>query len=109
MPNKIQGLESRPVQVGTDRSVQRKGDAGADAATKVQTGSGSGDGVHITGSAKQLAAIEQTLKDLPVVDEARVEKLRSAIEAGSYKVDAARVAEKMLLLEDQLSAAFPQE
>lgn len=109
MSNKIQGLESRPVQVGTDRSVQRKGDAGAEATVKVETGTGSGDGVHITGSARQLAAIEQTLKDLPVVDEARVEQLRSAIEAGTYKVDAARIADKMLLLEDQLGSALPRK
>jgi len=109
VPHKIQGLESRQVQVGGDRSVQRKGEAGVEVAAKVRTGSGSGDGVHITGPARQLAAIEQTLKDMPVIDEARVEKLRAAIEAGTYRIDAARVAEKMLLLEDQLQAVLPKE
>lgn len=109
MPHKINGLESRPVQVGNDRPVQRKGvESGPDSLTKAQTGTG-GDAVHITGSAKQLAAIEQTLKGGPVIDEARVEKLRAAIDAGTYQVDAARVADKLLLLEDQLAATLPED
>lgn len=106
MPHKINGLESRPVQVGNDRSVQRKGaEPGADVSPKPQAGSG--DGVHITGSAKQLAAIEQALKGGSVIDAARVEKLRAAIDAGTYQVDAARVADKLLLLEDQLATTLP--
>ncbi len=108
MPHKITGLETRPVQVGNDRSVQRKGgEPGPDNPSRAQTGNG--DGVHITGSAKQLAAIEQTLLGGPVIDEARVEKLRAAIDAGTYQVDAARVADKLLLLEDQLTTALPKD
>lgn len=108
MPHKINGLESRPVQVGNDRSVQRKGgEPAAESLPKAQTGTG--EGVHITGSAKQLAAIEQTLKGGPVIDEARVEKLRAAIDAGTYQVDAARVADKLLLLENQLATTLPND
>lgn len=105
MPHKISGFESRPVQVGTG-SVQRKGNESADAAQGAKV-SGA-DSVQITGSAKQLAALEHALKDQPVIDEARVAALRSAIESGTYQVDAARVADKLLRMEDQLSGALPK-
>ena len=104
MAHKISGIESRQVQIGSDRSVQRKSSEPAtDATVKIQVGGV--DAVHITGSAKQLASLEQTIKDLPIIDEARVATLRSAIESGTYVVDATRVADKLLRLEDQLSNA----
>ncbi|MEQ1579586.1 MAG: flagellar biosynthesis anti-sigma factor FlgM [Steroidobacteraceae bacterium] len=106
MPHNINGFESRPVQVGTG-SVQRKGN---DAATDATAGTkiAGADPVQITGSAKQLAALEQALKDQPVIDEARVAALRSAIDGGTYKVDATRVADKLLRMEDQLSSVLPK-
>ena len=106
MSHKINGFDSRPVQVGTG-TVQRKGSETASDAT-ARTQVGGADAVHITGSAKQLAALEQALKDQPVVDEARVAALRSAIEAGTYQVDAGRVADKLLRMEDQLSGVLPK-
>lgn len=106
MSHKINGAESRPVQVGTG-AVQRKGSEMASDAT-ARTQVGGADAVHITGSAKQLAALEQALKDQPVIDEARVAALRSAIEAGTYQVDAGRVADKLLRMEDQLSGVLPK-
>ena len=106
MPHKINGFDSRPVQVGTG-SVQRKGNESPTDAT-ARTRVAGADPVQITGSAKQLAALEQALKDQPVVDEARGAALRSAIEGGTYKVDATRVADKLLRMEDQLSAVLPK-
>ena len=106
MPHKINGFESRPVQVGTS-SVQRKGNESASEAQGKAPVAGV-EAVHITGSAKQLAALEQALKDTPVIDEAKVAALRSAIEAGTYKVDAGRVADKLLRMEDQLSGVLPK-
>jgi negative regulator of flagellin synthesis FlgM len=106
VPHKINGFDSRPVQAGTS-AVQRKGNESATDATARTTVAGA-DPVQITGSAKQLAALEQALKDQPVVDEARVAALRSAIESGTYQVDAARVADKLLRMEDQLSSVLPK-
>jgi negative regulator of flagellin synthesis FlgM len=54
----------------------------------------------------ETAAFRQQAReavDQPVVDDVRVAALRSAIESGTYKVDANRVAEKLLRMEDQLS------
>jgi negative regulator of flagellin synthesis FlgM len=108
VPHKIDGFENRPVQVGTDRAVQRKGlETEAEGAPK--TSIGGADTVSITGSARQLAALEQALKEQPAVDEARVARLRAAIESGSYQVDASRIADKLLRLEEQLTKATPQK
>ena len=108
MPHKILGTEGRPAQVGTDRSVQRKGTEPATDATSSTRLDGT-DAVHITGSAKQLVALEHVLKDQPIVDDVRVAKLRAAIEGGTYIVDAARVADKLLLMEEQLASAAPKQ
>jgi len=108
VPHKIDGLNSRPVQVGTEKSVQRKGpDATAEGSTT--TPARGGDGVHITGSAKQLAALEQMLKDQPVIDAARVARVSTALANGTYEVDPARVADKLLRLEDQLGSASDRD
>ena len=106
MPHNINGFDSRPVQVGTG-SIQRKGNEPATDAT-ARTKIAGADSVQITGSAKQLAALEQALKDQPVVDEARVAALRSAIEGGTYQIDAARVADRLLRMEDHLSSVLPK-
>ena len=68
-------------------------------ATKTQSHS---DQVTITPSAAKLQAVEQKLAAVPVVDQQRVEQLRSAIESGEYQVDAKRTAEKFLQFECNL-------
>lgn len=104
MPHKI-GIDSRPVQVGGDRNVQRTGAKGVVESNGGKPSVARSESVHITGSAKTLAALEQTLKDAPVVDEARVARLQAAIANGLYKVDAERVADKLLRFEEQLGSA----
>jgi len=60
------------------------------------------DQVSITPSAAKLQAVEQKLASLPVVDEVRVDKLKSAVESGQYQIDTQRVAEKFLQFESNL-------
>jgi negative regulator of flagellin synthesis FlgM len=57
------------------------------------------DQVTITPSAAKLHAVEQKLASVPVVDQQRVDQLRSAIESGQYQIDAKRTAEKFLQFE----------
>jgi negative regulator of flagellin synthesis FlgM len=58
--------------------------------------------VRITEKAKQLAALEQAIKAMPAVDEARVAEVRRAIEEGRYEVNAERIADKLLRTERDL-------
>jgi len=60
------------------------------------------DQVSITPSAAKLQAVEQKLAALPVVDQARVDKLRSAVESGEYQIDTQRIAEKFIHFETEL-------
>lgn len=60
------------------------------------------DQVTITPSAAKLLAVEQKLAAVPVVDQQRVEQIRSAIENGQYQFDAKRTAEKFLQFETNL-------
>jgi negative regulator of flagellin synthesis FlgM len=96
---KITGYQNRPVQVGTDKKVSAKSDA---AASTTQVGPASTNPVRITDQARQLAALEQALSDLPAVNEARVAAIRLSIEQGQYEVSPERIADSLLRTEREL-------
>jgi len=60
------------------------------------------DRVSITPSAAKLQAVEQKLASVPVVDQVKVDKLKSAVESGEYQIDTLRIAEKFLRFESDL-------
>ena len=98
---KITGYQNPPVQVGTDKSVSRTRDGAANAA---EVAGKPANPVHITDQARQLAALEQTVNAVPVVNEAKVARIRQAIEDGSYQVVPERIADKMLRMDRDLGA-----
>jgi negative regulator of flagellin synthesis FlgM len=75
-------------------------------ATSAPDASATGE-VHITDTATHLAALEQGVRDLPAVDEARVAQLRAAIDQGTYQVASEQIAEKLTQFEQALNA-LPQ-
>lgn len=102
MTTKITGYQNPAVQVGTDKSVSRTRDG---AASPAEVASKPASPVRITDQARQLATLEQTVNTLPVVNEAKVAALRSAIEDGSYQVVPERIADKLLRMDRELGAA----
>jgi len=98
---KIGGFENRPAQVGGDRSVSKSRDSTSTPAGSVATSSP----VQITDQARQLAALEQAVQSMPVVNEARVAEIRLAIEEGRYEVAPERIAEKLMRMDQDLRAA----
>ena len=96
------GIENRPAQVGGERSVKRTSANPAPAAPANASGAQS-SGVQITDSARQLAALEQAIRTLPEVDDARVATIRAAIANGTYQVSPDRIAEKLLRIEGDLA------
>lgn len=56
--------------------------------------------VKLSAQAQQLQAVEERLRELPVVDSERVAQIRQAISDGSYQVDSGRIADKLLALEE---------
>src|SRR5262245_10698496 len=99
--SKISGVDTRTGPVGAGRAVERARDA-ATGAKQEEHGAGS-SGVHITGTARQLADLEQVVKDMPAVDEARVAAVRQALEQGTYKVQPERIADQLLHIEQVLA------
>lgn len=99
---KITGFQNTPVQVGADKSVSRTRQGGAANATE---GAGQpANPVQITDQARQLAALEQTVNAVPVVNEAKVASIRQAIEDGTYQVVPERIAEQLLRMDRDLGA-----
>ena len=104
MANKISGIDGRPVQVGGGAPVSRVRDT-TDGRKADTTGSSSN--VDVSDTARTLAVLEAKIADVPVVNEARVEAVRRALDEGRYHVDAQRVADKMMRFEGDLLAAIP--
>lgn len=59
--------------------------------------------VHITDTATQLANLEQSLRDSPAVDSAKVASVQNAIEQGTYKVDPEHIATQLMNMERALA------
>lgn len=103
MSGKINGMSgaSQPQQVGASnagqvsRNMSSQGaTAGANAASDAN--SSSADQVDITGTASELATAEQNLSSVPVVNEAKVSTIRGAIEAGTYKIQPQKIANRLI-------------
>ena len=70
---------------------------------KLQTSSPvSGDVMDFTNIAQDIKTAVATGDNPPVVNEQRVAAVKLALQSGNYKVDAERVAEKMLQFENKL-------
>ncbi len=59
-----------------------------------------------TDAAKTLSKATVKAKESSGVDEAKVEKIKSAIKDGSYKIDYESVANKLIDSEDELTSIF---
>jgi negative regulator of flagellin synthesis FlgM len=105
MANKISGIDGRPVQVGGGAPVSRTRDTTAEGKKAETTGTPSN--IDVSDAARALAALEDKIAALPVVNESRVEAVRRALDEGRYHVDAQRVADKMMRFEGDLLAAIP--
>lgn len=58
--------------------------------------------VDLSPDARNIKAAEQTLQEQPEVDDAKVAQIREALEDGSYSVDAEKLAQKMLNVDDSI-------
>jgi negative regulator of flagellin synthesis FlgM len=69
---------------------------------EASTSSGSaatGDHVTLTDSARALQKIEEAVAKSPVVNAQKVAAVKQAVGSGTYQIDAARVADKLLKFE----------
>ncbi len=101
MTDKISGISTaepvaKPAGSGSNGVVTDKSQAeGSPRPAAAQTG----DHVTLTGSARSLQKIEEAVAKSPVVDSAKVAAAKQAIGSGTYKIDAGRIAGKLLKYE----------
>ena len=95
-------------QVNTRKPATDKADGSQmkqpEAAGKAPAGSrpSQGEDVSLSRQAKDLKQLEQQLRDYPDVDDERIEKIRQALADGSYKIDAEKLAQKMLEMDESI-------
>ena len=100
MTNKISGISTaepvaKPAGSGGNGVVTDKsqGEGSAPAASHT------GDHVTLTHSARALQKIEEAVARTPVVNADKVASVKQAISSGNYKIDAGRIAGKLLQFE----------
>ena len=69
---------------------------------KTQAQGARGENVNLSSQAKNLKQLEQKLGSYPEMDDDRIEQIRSALESGSYKVDAEKQAQKILEMDESI-------
>jgi negative regulator of flagellin synthesis FlgM len=102
------GNTGRPPQEAIDASKAQTssgtGKSGAGGATNPQPPAG-GDQLKLSDKASQLKALESEIASLPVVDTQRVQDVQRTIATGSFEIQPARVADKLLTFEAGLGEA----
>ena len=104
MPTKISGYStSEPLAPpkGSSAGGVAADKAQADAAGQSST-SQTGDHVTLTTSARSLQKLSDAIAQTPAVNSAKVASIKQALAGGTYQVDSARVADKMIQFESGL-------
>jgi negative regulator of flagellin synthesis FlgM len=93
------GINKANKVYGVDQIRTGKGSREAD-----KTGAGRSDAVMLSSEAQELQQAVSAIKAMSGVREDRVQELTPLVEAGQYKVDAAKIADQMIgrVLADRL-------
>lgn len=102
----ISGNSGRPLQEALDAGkTQSSSPAANKPGTARQTATVGGDQINLSNKAAQLQAMEAEISNLPVVDTQRVQDVQRTLATGSFEIEPARVADKMLSFEAGLGKA----
>ncbi len=107
MADKITGYGGSGVDITSARSRgavrnERAADDSKAAGGPVDSGAPA-SAVQLTDTATNLKQTEARLANTPDVDRARVDAVRQRVEAGSYQVNAGRLADRLLAFERDLA------
>lgn len=112
MTSRIKGSDTSAVDAGTSRTVERlrrTAPAGSATLSAKTTTDKTSDNVSITDTAHRLAALQELVKGSPDIDAGRVAVLSQAIEHGQYSADPRKIADRLLQLERDLTAAIQRK
>ncbi|MFV8570726.1 flagellar biosynthesis anti-sigma factor FlgM [Marinobacter sp. SBS5] len=97
-----------PGQVNTTRTPADKAASTANTTSsaadqaQAQGPAARGENVSLSSQAKNLKQLEQKLGDYPEMDDDRIAQIRSALDNGTYKIDAEKLAQKMLEMDESI-------
>ena len=101
MSIEINGIPPSKVSNAADDSQAKR--AVEQTSTQQESGkSATADTVSLSDNAVQLGKLDNTAVSTPVVDTQRVEQVKQAIKDGTYEVDPAKVADKLMQFESIL-------
>lgn len=100
MSNKIEPSRNPPILASVRSTASSSTGRTAETAR-----SSTGDSLKVTDQARLATRVIETARETPELDTQRVSSVRRAIDSGSYIVNAAAVASRMLQLEWQLSTS----
>ncbi len=107
MPNKITGYsptDAATLAGAAGGQTADKLSAGASTAAATTAASVAGtDTATFTGSARTLQKLGQVLATTPVVNSEKVSAIKEAVQNGTYRVNAASVADKLLQHDSELN------
>ena len=69
---------------------------------RTQAQNARGENLNLSRQAREMKDLEQKLGEFPEMDDAKVEEIRAALADGSYKVDAEKLAQKMLDMDESI-------
>jgi negative regulator of flagellin synthesis FlgM len=102
--SKIGGVDgSSPAAIGAGRAVQRPQDAATGGAQNTADSGNNAENVQITGTARQLASLEQAVRDLPAVNDAKVAQISNSIAQGTYTINSRHIADQLTQMDQELS------
>ena len=94
-------IEIKPTQTGVTQSLMQKPlktEAAADSTNRTTRT----DTVTVTSAAEDLIEMEKKLSNLSGSDEARVASIKEQVQNGSFQIDVAKIAEKLIQQEQEL-------
>lgn len=98
MATEINGING-PRQQGTEAGQVSSAQNNNQSQTQSSQESTRADSVKLTETGRQLANLENAIRDLPVVDAQRVDAVRESVNDGTYAVDNRAVAQKLMQFE----------
>lgn len=106
MSIEINGSNYRPpVEAADSRKPADEQEQAAASPASTSPAGDSNDKLSLTNQAAQLQALEDEIAALPAVDTQRVQEVQRSLATGSFQIDPARVADKLLSFEAGLGNA----
>ncbi|PID42352.1 MAG: flagellar biosynthesis anti-sigma factor FlgM [Gammaproteobacteria bacterium] len=93
-PNSGSSQKSKQASQATESKIHTTAESKAKGT--VATGSNAGDSVSFSAKAQSFQQLENSIKDMPDINNDKVSEIKAAIDNGSYSVDEKKLAQNML-------------